>query len=151
MKKKIIEKFIFEGFGFSVLLHNVVVGQYDGEDFPEINYKELKDKTVRALIMSSKAISGAQLQFLRKYMNKSLRDLGEELEVSHAQIKNWEDRSSELTGLSQNQERKLKNHALNFIISQEQQFLSDRLLTQKIEYILDLGPFDPYKEELQYG
>lgn len=151
MKKKIVEKFIFEGFGFSVILHNVIVDKYDGEEFPEINYAELKLQTVRALIMSSKALNGAQLQFLRKYTKKSLRDLGEDLEVSHAQIKIWEDKSLEFTGMTQNQERKLKNHVLNYLISQEQRFLYDRLLTQEIVHISDDGPFDPYKEELKYG
>lgn len=151
MNKKIIEKFIFEGFRFSVVLHNVIVDLYDGEEFPEINYNELKVQTIRALIMSPKALSGAQLKFLRKYMKKSLRDLGEELEVSHAQIKNWEDKNLEFTGLTQNQERKLKNHVLNYLLSQEQRFLYDRLLTQDIEHISDEGPFDPYKKELRYG
>lgn len=151
MKKKILEKYIFEGFGFPVILHNVIVDHYDGEEFPDINFNELRLQTVRALIMSSRALNGAQLQFLRKFMKKSLRDLGEELEVSHAQIKNWEDKSFELTGLTQNQERRLKNHVLNYLLAQEQQFFTDRLLTQEIEHVSDKEPFDPYKEELKYG
>lgn len=151
MKKKIMEKFIFEGFGFSIVLHNIIIDQYDGEEFPDIDYKELKLQTVRALIMSAKALNGAQLQFLRKFMKKSLRDLGEELEVSHAQIKNWEDKSLEFTGMTPIQERKLKNHVLSYLISREQQFLSDKLLTQDIEQVVGEEPFDPYKEELRYG
>ena len=146
MSKKILNKFIFEGFGFPIVLHNVVVEKYDGEEFPEINYNELRERTVKALIMSSKALTGAQLQFLRKYLNRSLRDLGEDLEVSHAQIKNWEDRSLEFTGMTQNQERKLKNHVLNYLISQEQRLLYDKLLIQQIEHIPAEEPFDPYKE-----
>ncbi len=151
MKKKIIAEFIFEGFGFPVILRNVSVDKYDGEDFPEIDYFELTQQTVRALIMSSTAINGAQLQFLRKYTKKSLRDLGEELKVSHAQIKIWEDRNSEFTGLTHIQERMFKSHVLSFLLSQEQKFFSDRLFTQNIEQVTDKEPFDPYKEELKYG
>lgn len=151
MKKKILDKFIFEGFGFPVVLHNVIVSSFNGEDFPEINYNELRLQTIRALILSPKALKGAQLQFLRKFLKKSLRDIAEDLGVSHAQIKIWEDKSLEFTGLTQNQERKLKNHVLSFLISEEQRFLYDKLLTQKIEYQSDEGPFDPFKENLKYG
>ena len=151
MKKKIIEKFIFEGFGFPIVLHDVIVDQYDGQEFPEINYNELKLQTVKALLISSKALSGAQLQFLRKYTKKSLRDLADDLEVSHAQIKNWEDKKLELTGMTNTQERILKNHVFNFLISQEQRYFSDKLITQEIEQIEQVEPFDPYKEELRYG
>lgn len=65
MENKIIEKFIFQGFGFPILLHNVVVDQYN----------ELELQTVKALIKSSKALNGAQLQFLRKHMEKYLSHL----------------------------------------------------------------------------
>ena len=141
MEKIILDKFIFEGFGFPLVLHNVVVDKYDGEDFPQINYSELRLRTVKALIMSSKALTGAQIQFLRKYTNKSLQELEEELKVSHTKIKIWEEND---------QERKLKNHVLNYYIYQKQRFLSDRLLTQEITQISDDGPFDPFKEELKY-
>lgn len=151
MKKKILDKFIFEGFGFPIVLHNVIVTSFNGEDFPEINYNELRLQTIRALILSSKALKGAQLQFLRKFLKKSLRDIAEDLGVSHAQIKIWEDKSLEFTGLTQNQERKLKNHVLSFLISEEQRFLYDKLLTQKIEHQSDEGPFDPFNENLKYG
>lgn len=151
MKKKILDKFIFDGFGFPVILYNVIVDKYDGEEFPEINYTKLSRQTVKALILSSKALSGAQLQFIRKYTKKSLRDLGDDLGVSHAQIKIWEDRDQEFTGMTHNQERRLKNHVLNYLISEEQSFLSDRLHTQVIEQISDNEPFDPFKEDLKIG
>ena len=145
MKNKILEKLIFEGFGFPVVLHNVIIRHYEGEAFPDINYNELKLQTIKALIISPNAINGAQLKFLRKFVNKSLRDLGAELEVSHAQIKNWEDADHSFTGLTQNQERKLKSLVLNHLLSQEQKYFYDRLLNQDIKYDSENGPFDPFE------
>lgn len=151
MKKKILPKFIFEGFGFPIVLKDVIIEKVGEDEFPEINYNELKIKTVKALIITSKALTGAQLQFFRKFVDQSLREFADHIEVSHAQIKNWEDRPEELTGLTQNQERKIKNLVLNFLLSQEQKFYYDRLLTQEIEKLTDQGPLDPYSVDLKFG
>ena len=45
--------------------------------------------------------------------------------------------------MTNTQERMLKNHVLNFLISQEQRYFSDKLITQEIEQIEQVEPFDP--------
>ena len=150
MKKKIIDKYIFEGFGFPVILHNVVVGKFE-EEYPEINYKELELKTVQSLIASSIALTGNQLRFLRKFMKKSLRDIANDIEVSHAQIKNWEDKMKEVTGMNHNLERRFKNLVLTYLMGLLQKSLSDSLMTQHIEESKKEEPFDPYEVKLKFG
>ena len=151
MKKKIMENYIFEGFGFPVVLHNVVVGKFEGEEYPELNYQELEFKTVQSLIASPKALTGNQFKFLRKFMKHSLREIADGIEVSHSQIKNWEEKTKEVTGMDSDLEKRFKNLTLTYLMSMLQKSLSDVLMTQTIKESKEKEPFDPYKVELKYG
>jgi len=151
MAKKIIEKYIFEGLGFPVALRNVIVDKYDGEEFPDINFNELELWVVRALIVSPRALLGAHLKFLRKFMKASLRDASDAIGISHAQIKNWEDKADEQTGMSPEVERRFKNLVLSYLMAMEQRTLTGLLIDQKIEAADSHEPFDPYQVKLKYG
>lgn len=151
MTKKIIEKYIFEGFGFPIILRNIVVDKHNGEEFPDIDYNELELSMVKALIASPQALNGSHLKFLRKFMKTSLRDIADELGVSHAQIKNWEDNVNEQTGMLPEIERRFKNLTLSHLIALEQKVLSGVLIDQKIIAVKSYEPFDPDKIKLKYG
>lgn len=145
MKKKIVSKFIFEGFGFPVILHNIILNNHNGEEYPEINYNDLEFKTVQSLLITNKAITGHQLKFLRKFIKKSLRELGHELKVSHAQIKIIEEKNDHVSGLNSDQERRFKNIVLNHFLFEQQKILSDKILSQSLIQDSSEGPFDPYE------
>lgn len=151
MEKKIMKEYIFEGFGFPVVLHNVQIDNFEGEEYPELDYKELEFKTVQSLIASPRALTGNQLKFLRKFMKRSLRDIASDIEVSHAQIKNWEDRAKDSTGMGADVERRFKNFVLTYLIGIFQKSLSDVLITQTIEETKEEAPLDPYEVKLKYG
>jgi DNA-binding transcriptional regulator YiaG len=123
--KKILEKYIFNGFGFPVVLRDVKLKETpDGEPYPDLNMNWLEEMTAKALIKESAPLSGAKLRFLRKFLDKSLRDLAQELAVPHTSIKHWEDRPKEKTGLSPAHEKQIKYLTFLDIQAREQRQLS---------------------------
>ena len=121
----ILKEYTFTAFGFPVLLHDVVIKETEcGEEYPDINIKELEVVVVKSLIKSSIPLSGAKLKFLRTFLKLSLRDLGQELGIPHSNIKLWEDNSGDKTGLGVVQEKQLKYLVLIHIQVLEQKELS---------------------------
>jgi hypothetical protein len=78
MKRK-MEQFIFNAFGFPVLLHDLPIGETEsGEDYLDINLKILEEAVAKALTTSSIPLTGVMLKFLRSFLNLSLRKLSQE-------------------------------------------------------------------------
>lgn len=148
MDKK-LKEYTFTAFGFPVLLHDVVIKETDcGEEYPDINMKELELAVVRALIKNPIPLNGAKLKFLRKFLKLSLRDLGLELSIPHSNIKLWEDNSKDKTGLEVTQEKQLKYLVLIHIQVLEQKELSKGFFSE----IQDSSSVNsPLEVEYKYG
>jgi len=146
---KTLKEYTFTAFGFPILLFDVAVKESDiGEEYPDINMKELELAVARALVKLPIPLNGAKLKFLRKFLKLSLRDLGQELGVPHTNIKLWEDNSKEKTGLEVAQERQLKYLVLIHIQSIEQKELSKGFFAET----LDISSINtPLEIEYKYG
>jgi DNA-binding transcriptional regulator YiaG len=139
--KKRINEFIFEAFGFPVLLRDVPVGEADsGEEFLDINMKVLEEVVAKSLITSSITLTGVTLKFLRGFLGLSLRDLGSEIEVPHTSLKLWEDNQDKKTGLDENQEKRLKYLVLLKVHTNEQKEFSKCLFDSKASRQNQEGP-----------
>lgn len=88
--KEVVKEFIYDGFGFPVKLHNVIILKDRDYTYPLIALNDLMFKVATALIIRNEKLSGAKLKFLRKFCNKSLDDFAKILEVSKTTILNWE-------------------------------------------------------------
>ncbi len=148
MDKK-LKEFTFTAFGFPVLLHDVVVKKTEcGEEYPDINMKELELTVAKALIKNSTPLNGAKLMFLRKFLKLSLRDLGQELGVPHSNIKLWEDSGKDKTGLATTGEKLLKYLVLIHIQVIEQKELSKGFFSD-VEESTSINA--PLEIEFKYG
>ena len=78
---KILETYTFKGFGFDVLLKNVVLKSVHGEEYPDINMNEVKLSTAKALLNSKQRINGYQLKFLRTFLRMSFDDVSNKIHV----------------------------------------------------------------------
>lgn len=142
MKKK-MERFIFEAFGFPVLLHDVPISETEGgEEFLDINMKILEEAVAKTLIKSTQKLTGAKLKFLRHFLNLSLRNLGNELDVPHTSLKLWEDCSEKETGLELNQENRLKYLVLMHLQTIEQREFSKKIFGTPVQHTLHDGPLE---------
>ncbi len=95
-----MKKLIYEGLGFPIVLKGVKTFQFRGETLPKINHRELEDMVFKALLRHPAHFSGAQLAFIRGYMNLSQKNLASILGLStHATISGWEGKKERATGM----------------------------------------------------
>lgn len=116
--KEVCREYIYEGFGFPVKLHNVIIIKDRDYTYPLIALNDLMFKVSAALIIRNEKLSGAKLKFLRKFCNKSLDEFAKILEVSKTTILNWEkDYSDKTLPLSDLQLRSVYLGVKRWIIS----------------------------------
>lgn len=116
---KVLETYTFTGFGFDVLLKNVVMKKAHGEEFPDINMNELKLLTAKALLRSQQRLTGNQLKFLRTFLKMSFDDVSKKILVASSTLRSWEGKGKEFTGLSLEQEKAFRIMAINRILESE--------------------------------
>lgn len=116
---KVLETYTFTGFGFDVLLKNVVVKTVNGEEYPDINMNELKFLTAKALLRGPQRLTGYQLKFLRTFLKMSFDDVSKKNIAAASTLRSWENKGHEFTGLSLEQEKAFRIMAINRIFENE--------------------------------
>ncbi|WP_374079873.1 helix-turn-helix domain-containing protein [Bdellovibrio bacteriovorus] len=116
---KILKTYTFKGFGFDVLLRNVVIKSIDGEEYPDINLNELKTNTAKALLVSKQRLTGHQLKFLRTYLKMSFDEVFSKIHVPASTLRSWENKGTDFTGFTTEQEKAFRIMAVNQILEQE--------------------------------
>ena len=126
---KTLETYTFTGFGFDVLLKNIVVKKVHGEEYPDINMNELKFMTAKALLKRPVRMTGHQMKFLRTFLRLSFDVLSEKINVPASTIRSWESKGKEVTGLSLEQEKALRIFVISKVLENERnQFDRDLIL-----------------------
>src|ERR1700733_7405619 len=116
---KTLETYTFTGFGFDVLLKNVVVKKTHGEEYPDINMNELKLLTAKALLKRPVRMTGHEIKFLRTFLKLSFDVLSEKINVPASTIRSWEAKGKDVTGLSLEQEKVLRIYVINKVLESE--------------------------------
>lgn len=108
MTKKIMKKFIYEGLGFPIELHDVEMIIINGEYAPKIDVRDVADKAIKSLVLQKTKLTGNQVKFVRTYFSASLRDFGKIVNESHAAVKKWEDTKNRPTNMDSNIETRIR-------------------------------------------
>ena len=116
---KVIDTYTFKGFGFDVLLKNVIVKKIDGDDYPDINMNEVKLLTAKALLRSHQSLTGNQMKFLRTFLHMSFDEVSKIILIASSTLRSWENKGKEFTGLSLEQEKAFRIMAINKILEGE--------------------------------
>ena len=116
---KTLKTYIFTGFGFNVLLKNVLIKSVDGQDYPLLNMNQLRTDIAKSLISNKQCFTGYQLKFLRTYLKMSYDQLGEKIYIPASTLRSWENKGSEFTGFSIEQEKAFRILAINQIFDDE--------------------------------
>jgi DNA-binding transcriptional regulator YiaG len=90
MKDKKRETFIYKAFGFPIKLINVPMRKIIGEWVIDVDFIALEKAILRLLVNKPAPLNGAELRFIRKYLNMTTTEFGKIFDVTHAAISKWE-------------------------------------------------------------
>jgi DNA-binding transcriptional regulator YiaG len=125
---RIEKKYVFTGFGFDVLLHNIEIKSAFGEDYPELNLNEVKLLTAKELLVSRERLTGKKLKFLRTFLKASYQKLSAAIDVPPSTIRSWEEKEKEATGMSSSQERQFRVIAIEAILDLEKKHIEKQII-----------------------
>ena len=117
----------FNGFGFPVILLNVPMKVEHGEEIPDVNFNHIQANLFQALLLKPSRLSGAEVKFLRHYLELTQEAFSKTVKVERSLISKWESKDLKATGMSSHIEiflrlklAKLKNQSLdrNFSVAE---------------------------------
>jgi DNA-binding transcriptional regulator YiaG len=133
MKKEIVENYIFNGFGFPVIIPLAVFKENArGTKYLDINMEELKDKVAYRMIIYPYAYTGSNLTFLRNYLELSTIEMAEILEVVQQTISNWEKKKERPLVLTDKQRSKISLKVQQHLFNKKQEEISEALLNSRL-------------------
>jgi DNA-binding transcriptional regulator YiaG len=90
MKNTKKKTFVYEAFGFPVKLINVLMKKVVGEWVLDVDFATLEKAVLKLLIHKSTPLTGAEIRFVRKYLQLSTKEFGKLCGVSHPAVLKWE-------------------------------------------------------------
>jgi len=87
---KIQKRFIYDGFGFPVVLRNVPMIKVRGSWTPKVDYNKLAEDVLIALAHKPARLTGSEVRFIRQYFEMTLAEFGNRFSVSHPAVIKWE-------------------------------------------------------------
>lgn len=96
MKRKVQKKFIYEGFGFPIVLINVPMMKVMGVWTPQINYNKLQRNLLIALAHKPFPLTGNEMRFIRKYFEMNMEVFGKIFGVTHVAVSKWESKGNKI-------------------------------------------------------
>lgn len=97
MKRKTVK---FNGFGFPVILVNAPMKIEQGEEIPDVNFNRIQDSLFQALLLKPSRLSGAEVKFLRHYLELTQDAFSKTVKVERSLVSKWETKDLKATGMS---------------------------------------------------
>ena len=99
MKKK-VKNYVYLGLGFPVVLGTVEMREHGKDQYPVINNRKLQDAVFDFLIDHPVRLTGAQIAFIRKYMELTQGAFAKTLDLAgHARVSQWEKAKDEIADI----------------------------------------------------
>lgn len=95
MKKKNLETFLYEGFGFPVVLLNVPGIEVRGEWSPLVDFNKLMKTVLIVLCYQEMPLTGNQIAFIRHYFEMTGGEFGKKFGVTQPCVSKWEAREDD--------------------------------------------------------
>ncbi len=96
MKKQTVE---YKALGFPIIILNPSYIEFEGEMVLNVNPNKIMDAAFAAVIQKPSRLSGAEVKFLRSYMEYSQESFGRFVGVDHSSVAKWESKKNEFTGM----------------------------------------------------
>lgn len=137
MKRKIVKNLEFKGFGFPVLLHNVPMKMVMGDWCYDFRLNELQKCILLLLCRKSAPLTGAEVRFIRKYLEMTKTDFAKIGGVTHAAVAKWENYENASAKMSPATETCIRLFALEKLFPKSKDFVQfyRMLVTRQINEI----------------
>ncbi len=89
----------YTALGFPILIENPTYIDFEGEKVLDVNPLQIEDAMFRALIAKSARLTGAEVRFMRTYMELTQKTFGESLLVDASTVSKWEALGQKFTGM----------------------------------------------------
>jgi transcriptional regulator with XRE-family HTH domain len=122
MERKILKEFMYEGFGFPVLLINVPMIKSRNEWTPDVDYISLQNALIVALAKKPAYLTGNEIKFIRKFFKKTLEAFGTEFGVSHVAVIEWESEKDTRAKINPSTEKCIRLFILDSLIEADKKF-----------------------------
>ncbi|MES2217377.1 MAG: hypothetical protein V4501_03090 [Pseudomonadota bacterium] len=120
MNTKLVKKYIYDGLGFPIELHDVEMVREGDEFYPKIDVDKIADLAIESLVSQKSRLTGNQIKFVRTYFSMSLREFANIVNESHMAVKKWEKFKDEATNMDRNIEIMLRLYIYNHILIKQQ-------------------------------
>ena len=110
---KIQKRFVYDGFGFPVVLRNVTMVKVRGAWTPKVNYNKLTREVLLALAHKPTRLTGSEVRFIRHQFEMTLTRFGDRFSVSHPAVLKWEDAGDEATAMKWSVEKDIRLFVLD--------------------------------------
>ena len=114
-----IKTFVYKGLGIPIKLINVPMKKKFDEWCIAIDMNKLMRCVLEAIIRKPSALTGAELRYVRKYLEMTLEEFGDTFGVSHVSVLNWE---TENCKISPAMELYIRLYVLNFLRAKDAEF-----------------------------
>ena len=145
MENKIFKKFIYEGFGFPIVLTNVPAKKIRGEWIPFINYSELAKNVLRVLCFFREPLTGNQVFFIRQQIRLTGQLLADMLGVTQAAVSKWEKKGNAIAKIEPAIEFCLRFVALEYLEKGGSDALQNLFLKKHL-----LGDFKAKQKDIKF-
>jgi DNA-binding transcriptional regulator YiaG len=96
------------GFGIPVVLHNVRIVDWHGEEVPEIDYARVEQLLVNAMPYKPTRFTGDDIHFIRQTFTMTLDEFGKRFDVTGPAVKKWESKRQAPTGMNWSTEKDIR-------------------------------------------
>lgn len=90
---------VYQALGFPVLIENPSYFEFEGETVLDVNPSKLMTMMFKALPDKPVRLTGAEVRFLRTYMEMTQTAFGESLLVDASSVSKWEKTDQKFTGM----------------------------------------------------
>ena len=99
-KRKRQGRFLYNGFGFPVLLLDVPMVQVRGDWTPDVDYNQLARRLLLALAGSPVRLIGNEIRFIRHSLSMTLEQFAQRFGVTHPAVIKWEQTGNRSTSMT---------------------------------------------------
>lgn len=131
---KIESRFVYEGLGFPVVLHNVPMIKLRGEWALDINMNHFQRAVLLALAYHPFDLTGDHIRYIRSWLRLSYEKFGALFGVTHPAVVKWEKAKERSAKISLSTQREIRLHILNRLLKNDYEFRNAYRRIQKVEF-----------------
>ncbi|MCM2353295.1 MAG: hypothetical protein NDI63_06710 [Pseudobdellovibrio sp.] len=149
--EKVIKNLKWDGFGFPVIFSEIPAIKINGKLVPNVNWKLVRTFVLAAMCAQQEtALTGHQIQFIRKHFEMTIRDFAKWIGVSHPIVVEWEKHGAKPAKIESHTEFVLRLYAIKKCHDDNLPIEADNTIEAAVESIkLDVlkkkdGPTKPF-------